>query len=261
MPIQFIDLDGTEPATPGNKDGESRVNEKKGTGHYYNWKWTIGSDKKGLWVQGSTTEFQNGSVATKSSNHDNTKEYFPEVQVGDMQLVLSLDENSIADREKDFRRAFGIGVHTTGVAEAAGEGLFLMNHFMQNKVFAGGVELNAGDPFLFTTNSDMSDFLKKDANFESLSSSFETKAMEYYKQNQSLEGFNRTEVLIQLGMPQIRETIFMHTVMGGTQQWNVQIRNISADRIQVMWTVRDRFSAGTDDAKSGLPGLSSLYWL
>ena len=85
--------------------------------------------------------------------------------------------------------------------------------------------------------------------------------MEYYKQNQSLEGFNGTEVLIQLGMPQIRETIFMHTVMGGTQQWNVQIRNISADRIQVMWTVRDRFGAGTDDAQSGLPGLSSLYWL
>ena len=63
------------------------------------------------------------------------------------------------------------------------------------------------------------------------------------------------------GMPYIKDHLFMHTVMGGTQQWNAQIQQISAEKIKVQYTVWDRFGAGTDDAQSWLPGLPALYWL
>ena len=62
-------------------------------------------------------------------------------------------------------------------------------------------------------------------------------------------------------MPYIKDTWFMHTVLGGTQQWNAQITQITASQIKVRYMVWDRFGAGMDDAQSKLPGLSSLYWL
>jgi hypothetical protein len=60
--------------------------------------------------------------------------------------------------------------------------------------------------------------------------------MQYYKAKGSLEGFNGGAVLQTIGKPYIKDTWFMHTVLGGTQQWNAQIRSISATDIQVRYT-------------------------
>jgi hypothetical protein len=53
----------------------------------------------------------------------------------------------------------------------------------------------------------------------------------------------------------------MHTIMGGTQQFDAQIQHISATSIQVQYTIWDHFGAGRNDATRSLPGLPSMYWL
>ena len=53
----------------------------------------------------------------------------------------------------------------------------------------------------------------------------------------------------------------MHTVLGGTQQFDAKITKISSNEIKISYRVWDHFGAGTDDAKSNLPGLPSMYWL
>lgn len=82
-----------------------------------------------------------------------------------------------------------------------------------------------------------------------------------YRATNTLEGFDGNAELHKLGMPQIRDKLYMLVVMGGTQQWNAQVQSISGNHINVMWTVRDRFGAGKEDAQSPYPGLPSMYWL
>ena len=107
----------------------------------------------------------------------------------------------------------------------------------------------------------MSRILGQDPAFTELAQSFEQQALSYYNSKGTLEGFNGTQVLQKLGMPYIKDTWYMHTVMGGTQQWNAQIAQITASQVKVRYMVWDHFGAGIDDAQSKLPGLSSLYWL
>ncbi len=76
-----------------------------------------------------------------------------------------------------------------------------------------------------------------------------------------MEGFNGQRVLRSLGTPYIEGTWCMYIVIGGTQQWNTQITQISASQVKMRYMVLDHFGAGIDDAQSKLPGLSSLYWL
>lgn len=78
------------------------------------------------------------------------------------------------------------------------------------------------------------------------------------KVNGTLNGFDGLE---NYDRPYIKDTWYMHTVMGGNQQIDAQIQSISAGQIVVFYRVWDHFGAGRDDASSKLPGLPSLYWL
>ncbi len=115
-----------------------------------------------------------------------------------------------------------------------------------------------GEPYSFRLHTEMSRILGEDAGFVGFARDFEFDAMDYYKVHGKLDGF---EGLENYDRPYIKDTWYMHTVMGGNQQIDAQIQSISADHIVVSYRVWDHFGAGRNDATSNLPGLPSLYWL
>lgn len=136
-PIKFIDLDGSEPAEPGTKQGQSGVAVKKGTEDSYNWSWSINKkSKKGNWVQGSSTTYQNGNIATTSSHDDNTKTCHPQVAVSTISapsigMVPSTNmDNNLDARYKTFSRAFTVGTKLEDDA-SEGEAQLLLNNFVK----------------------------------------------------------------------------------------------------------------------------------
>ncbi|MFC4230255.1 RHS repeat domain-containing protein [Parasediminibacterium paludis] len=260
-PIKFIDLDGLEPAEPGMKQGQSSVAAKNGTENFFNWSWNVDKkSKKGTWVQGSSTMYQNGDVANTSSHDDDTKTYHPEVEVRPVSVnrlsslspmpLPKVDDNNLGIRYGDLATAFTAGTKLENDASQA-EAQQLLNNFVKgaNKILS------------FDPTSNMARILGQDQAFAKLAQSFEQQALTYYNSKGTLEGFEGNKVLRSLGMPYIKGTWYMHTVLGGTQQWNAQITQISANQVKVRYMVWDHFGAGTDDAQSKLPALSSLYWL
>jgi len=258
--IDMVELEGLEPAEAGKKPGEYQVAEKNGTSDYFGWTWIIDNLKQGSWKQGSSTNFQNGDVATASSKNDNNKDYFPNVEprpIGINRMWLfrynpynTADDNNEQDRLNDLREGFMSG-QSLEDENARLEALSLLGHFTNGQ----------GKNLSFSPISSIAGFLSTDPAFIDLANKFEASALSYYKSNNSLEGFNGNLELKELGMPYMKDTWFMHTILGGTQQWNAEIRLVSEGQINVTYTVHDRFGAGTDDAQSQLPGLSSLYWL
>ena len=140
-PIKFIDLDGGEPKDPGTKDGQSEVAAKKGTEDFFNWAWNINKKtKKGSWVQGSSTMYQNGDIANTSSNDDNTKKYHPEVQVRPLPGGIMVggsylpppapNSNGVKERYNDFAGSFTLGTKLESGASQA-EAQLLLNNFVR----------------------------------------------------------------------------------------------------------------------------------
>jgi RHS repeat-associated protein len=256
-PIKFIDLDGLEPAEPGKKQGQSAVASKKGTDDYFNWTWVLNKKtKKSSWNQGSSTMYQNGDILHSSSHNDDNKNYYPDVKVRSIStpsigMVPSTNiDNDLTARFNGFVNAFTTGTKFENNGSEA-ESDLLLNNFIKG----------ASTALSYKPTSNMSRLLGEDPAFLKLAKSFEQQALAYYNSKGTLEGFNGHQILLSLGKPYIKNTLFMHTVLGGTQQWNALITKISANEIKVRYTVWDHFGAGTDDAKSLLPGLPSLYWL
>lgn len=257
-PIKFIDLDGLEPTDPGTKQGQSSVAAKNSTEDYYNWSWDIDEKtKKGSWIQGSSTMYQNGDIANTSSHDDNTKTYHPEVKVNSITpatyngfVPARNVDNDLTSRYNEFANSFKMGTFLESNASIA-EAQLLLKNFVKG----------ASTTLSFKPTSNMSRILGTNPAFINLARSFEQQALNYYNSKGTLEGFDGNQTLRLLGKPYIKDTWFMYTVMGGTQQWNAQITHISANEVKVRYMVWDHFGAGTDDAQSGLPGLSSLYWL
>jgi hypothetical protein len=256
-PIKFVDLDGLEPTDPAGKD-KREIAAKKGTVNYYEWVSTKikGTKKEYKWVQGVSTMYQNGDVEAnvKGSSSDNDTHYYPNVKVRPMRFLFwtrEKDQNSTFLRQNDFEMSFGSATGFEGTS-ASNDALILQNNFIKG----GKSQVH------FVPTSPMASLLEADKAFVALAQAFEQQALNYYNNNKgSMAGFNGGNVLKSLGMPYIKETLFMHAVMGGTQQWNATIKRISANQIMVEYTVWDRFGAGTDDANSSLPGLGSMYWL
>lgn len=252
--IDMGELEGMEPTSKG-KERQYAVASLKGTSDYYGW-----TTKNGDWVQGSSTMYQNGNVSTTSSHNDDNKNYYPSVKVAPLasnqaQIItpiptIPINNNSLGARYSEFAGAFVNGTKLESDA-AESEALSLLKNFNTGR----------GKSLSFGTNSNMAKILSEDVEFVQLATTLEARAMQYYKAKGSLEGFNGGAVLQTIGKPYIKATWFMHTILGGTQQWNAQIRSISATDIQVRYTAYDRFGAGTDDAKLKLSGLPSLYWL
>lgn len=161
-----------------------------------------------------------------------------------------VDNNNLGIRYGDFAAAFTAGTKLENDASEA-EAQLLLNNFAKG----------ASTILSFKPISNMARILGQDPAFTKLAQSFEQQALTYYNSKGTLEGFDGQKVLRSLGMPYIKDTWYMHTVLGGTQQWNAQITQISASQVKVRYMVWDHFGAGTDDAQSKLPGLSSLYWL
>lgn len=252
--IDMGELEGMEPTSKG-KEGQYAVAPLKGTSDYYGW-----TTKNGDWVQGSSTMYENGSISNTSSHNDDNKNHYPSVKVAPLvsnqaQIIMPtptipINNNDLSARYTEFAAAFVSGTKLESDA-AESEALSLIKNF----------NTGIGKSLSFGTNSNMARILSEDVEFGRFATTFEQSVMQYYKAKGSLEGFNGNGTLVRLGKPYIKDTWFMHTVLGGTQQWNAQIRSISAADIQVRYTVYDRFGAGTDDAQSKLPGLPSMYWL
>ena len=209
--------------------------------------------------------FQKGDVNNISSHNDNNKDFFPDVTPNPVLLdpvagVLPLTplylgyreiigiDNNLRKRYADFSTAFLTGTMLEKKA-ARNEAKMLLNNFVNGK----------GKTLHFDFNSEMSRLLSEDEDFIRYASEVEIEAMKYYATNKTIDGFNK--IFHQIRSPYIKDTWFMHTVMGGVQQIDITIKTVSANHIELSYRVYDRFGAGTDDARSSLPGLASLYWL
>jgi RHS repeat-associated protein len=249
-PIKYIDLDGLEPAEPGKK-GEEQVASKKGTEDFYNWQW-VGKGQNGSWVQGSSTSYSYGNVLDVNSGHndDNNKKFFKEYS-NDGLLFNMYGNNNLSVRQLDFQIGF-LGGLSTGTDAQEAEGHQLYSKFVNG---------NPNYILQFSTSSAISGLVGADPEFVKVATTFENAAIGYFKTHKSLNGFKGAKILESSGFVEIKESTFMHAAMGGMQQWTAQIRSISDKQLQVRYTVWDKFGAGTDDAGSRLPGLSSMYWL
>jgi hypothetical protein len=59
----------------------------------------------------------------------------------------------------------------------------------------------------------------------------------------------------------MKDTWFMHTIMGGYCQVDVSIIGVSKGKVVLSTTIYDHFGAGRNDANVITPGLPSMYYL
>lgn len=245
MPVKFIDLDGLEPAENGKKEGEYQIAEKTGTEDSYGWTWSVNKKtEKGNWVQGSSMFFHHGNVKANSPDDDLTKTHYP-----DQKVNSTCDYSEVCHLSR-FTSGFTAGITLEG-EEAGREAHKLYWNFLEGKY----------ESLRFGATSQMSFFLGGDPEFTQRAKNFEQKALDFFNLHKTLEGFEGNDILRKLGKPYVKDTWFMHTVMGGTQQFDAHIKSISSTEIKIQYEVWDHFGAGKSDAVSKLPGLPSLYWL
>ncbi len=237
MPIWASDLDGLEPDFKGSNDKQYEIAKQKGSEDYYGWSWNV---SKSDWSQGDLTQYSDGNAMLNSPDDDLTKEHYSSQKVN----AICTDSENCHYQTLTSAIAAGISLEND---KAKGEAGILFQRF----------EHGYGENYSFGLQTEMSRILSEDAGFVKYARNFEVSAKEYFKMHGTLDGF--------LGLtedrPYIKDTWFMHTVMGGNQQIDAQIQSISATEIIVQYKVWDHFGAGRNDASSNLPGLPSMYWL
>jgi len=239
--IDMVELEGLEPAEPGTAEGQYSGAPKSGTEDNFGWTWT-----KGSWAQSGSTDYSIGNAAANSPDDDLTKTHHPGVAVNSL-----CPDNLQTCHDLNFRNSFMMG---TGLEHGRGwnEKMALINGFRSG---------NGGPAGPFESNSFMATLLRQDGAFVNIANTFEAAALAHFRQNGTMDGFVGSAVLQAIGLPYIDDTFFMHTVMGGTQQFDAKIQSVSATDVVVQYRVWDHFGAGTSDAASSLPGLASMYWL
>jgi len=247
--IDMVELEGLEPAEPGSTDGEYAVANEQGSNDFFGWGW---SQECKEWIKGSSTQYSRGNAANNSGDDDLTKTFHPEQEINTRDTDFTDEDGNRIDglvlrHQNRFANSYGLGTLFVGTDEDN----ILLNNFIE-----GNDNIQP-----FDQNSDMAGLISTDEGFVTLADAFETAALSYFNENGSLEGFNGNGVLRNMNNLTVRESLFMRTVMGGTQQVDAQIRSISVDRIEVTYTIWDHFGAGTTDAVRNLPGLPSMYWL
>jgi len=197
---------------------------------------------KPFWNQGCTTTFAVGNVRANSQDDDLTKTPHPEIDA-----FSTIPDTWIGAHKTAFASAFygGISLENDAAKREAG---ILMYKF----------ENGENSTFSFSASSNMSRLLSSDPAFLVIAQRFEKAAKEFYGSYHTLDGFDGQQLL---GRPYIKDTWFMHTVLGGTQQFDATITKVTANEILVRYSVWDHFGAGTNDATSKLPGLPSMYIL
>lgn len=196
--------------------------------------------------------FRGGDVTTNDDD-DLSKTYYPRQSINTRLFDSNLpyDRSSIGNHLNRFQTAFRIGIMLES-DEAQNEAKSLLLNFQTGK----------GEPMSFGTQSQMSNILSKDKQFVEMAQAFEGNATSFLRMRGSLVGFNG-KIAISDAMigKYMKDTWFMHTVMGGFQQVTVQISIVSDKELLFKYTVWDHFGAGKSDATSPLPALPSLYWL
>ncbi|MEZ4827680.1 MAG: hypothetical protein R3C61_15570 [Bacteroidia bacterium] len=239
--IDAVELEGLEPSHTSKEngypldDGTYAIAPVQGTEDYYGWNWNTSLCS---WESCSSTEY----TQNKSSSNDDdlNKDYDPD------QWVYSFNIG-FEDYFATFTHAFMLG---TSLEQTDDDGI------LWRKFVSGNNSTHT-----FGLMSKTSELLSKDPAFVKKVEAFEQVALDYFRLNGDLSGFEGNNILKSTPTPYIKDTWFMHTVMGGTKRVDAQIRKISATEIQVKYTVWDHFGAGKKDATSFLPGLPSLYWL
>lgn len=246
-PIWASELEGLEPNYTNNPDGSPLPDDKYdiapiqgGDGANFGWTWCSGKRN-----QGESVEYSTGDVVNPRGDDDLNKDYFPNQEVSS--YFTSTIDGHFAKLSWGFNSGMQLENEST-----QNEGMILLNRFrsLTNR--------SSLDPTTFSSSSNMARLVGEDENFVRFTKKIESEALNYYNTNGSLDGFSGLE---NTRSPAIQGTWFMHTVMGGSQQFDAKIQSISATEIKVNYTIWDRFGAGHSDAVSKLPGLPSMYWL
>jgi hypothetical protein len=250
-PVYFIDPYGLESGT-GSSDGEP---EKKGDTY---------TDDNGIertLTQGQVEVFANkdpmkhttGNVYADSKDHDLSKKPIPGVGLNKMDELAINDPTNPNHVLKYFELCFG-NACSAGMNDAFGfrqaEGFRLFNNFV----------LGEHKEISFGTNTYASKDASENPSFIEMADKFERSAIAHFKEHGNLNQFNGERIL-RNNKPYFNNTWYIHTIMGGIAQVTAKINKINASEISVTYYLWDHFGAGSDDAKTNLPGLSAMYHL
>lgn len=198
-----------------------------------------------------TIFYRTGDVSQNSQDDDLSKK-FHNVEFPFFGINPNNGSNKIQRNLDWFRNSFTAGTQLESL-QAQREASSLITHFETGRGSNGPV---------FGKGSSMSGILSEDDQFIEMATLFEYSLINHLKRGGGFNGFNGNDVLrIARQGKYIKDTWFMHTVMGGFQQVDAEIKVVSATQLRIRYTLWDHFGAGTNDAGSLLPGLPSLYWL
>ena len=232
-PICFVDLYGLDTSINGN----------------------LYHDLEGVTVTAKYKPkvYSTGNVTENSREDDLTKsKHNVDINTSLYDKNNPYERDAIRNHLSQFTTAFHLGTILEST-DAQDEASQLVTHFETG----GGAMLP-----LFSPSSAMAGILREDDQFLEMVEQFESNLVNHLKRTGSLEGFSGNDIFgVARQGKYIKDTWFMHTVMGGFKQVDAQIQIVTANQIKVRYTLWDHFGAGTNDATSSTIGLPSLYWL
>jgi len=247
IPIKFIDLDGGEPKSDGEKDGDYQSATLNGTDSYYGWTWNSANKQ---WNRGALLEFTAGDVTIDSDHDLDKKQHAPEDRSKAVQSYIDDGIYGYANAYTDFTYTFTEGT----ILKKTRADDNLLQHFMYGD----------GSTAEFGPNSDMSSIIGDVKAFKDFADAYEAAALAWYKAKGNLDEFDGQMAIEQNRPDYIGDPItslFANTVMGGYKQIDTKITKISSSEINVTYIIYDHFGAGVKDANSYVPGLAAMYYL
>jgi RHS repeat-associated protein len=254
--IRNVDLDGGEPKEAGKECGDYGVAPVQDSKDKTTFGWLWDSDTK-KWGKGSSLVFKNGTTSSAEALKNDT----------DGDLISSdnpaspnanITRLNATKTTAELFTKFKLGlVAGTNRVDFGSVGAEMADHFKDGN----GVDRVAG------SNGFVASEIERDKGFITYAKNFEQKALEYFKVNKTLEGFKGDDYLVNRvqfsgGNPVKGASLFLKTMIGGTQGASAMITKVTATQIKVTYNIYDVFGAGrTDGGRFIFPGLQAMFIL
>ena len=254
--IRNVDLDGGEPKEAGKECGDYGVAPIEGSKNKTTHGWIWDSDKK-KWGLGSPLLFKNGKT-TRSEilKHDTDDDMKSGDNPTSPNATITVLDATTTTSQLFLKFKTGL-IGGTNRVDFGSVGAEMAEHFKDGN----GIDRVAG------SNGFVASEIERDKGFINYANNFEKKALEYFKINKNLEGFKGEDYLVnrvqfQGANPIKGASLFLKTMIGGTQGASAMITKITSTQIKVTYNIYDVFGAGrTDGGRFIFPGLQAMFIL
>ncbi len=260
--IDMVELEGLEPAKKGSYEGEYQVAIGQNWDSYYGYTW-----ENGAWAQGELLEYSIGSRYNDHPIGGIDKLHYDGV-VPTASYLWGIykreDTGNYKSNLESFKNGLRIAIASQPM-EIENEGNLILHKFVNGDPSVTDLSYQQKD-LGFDHNSGFASLISGDEVFVNMASTLEIEMINYYKELNTLEGFGENGFnQSNFGRPVFKfqegGTLFVHGLMGGTKEVQVQIRQISSGELTVRYRIWDHFGADTKDAYSNIPMVRSMYWL